>query len=158
MKRKRRKKWQWVYCKLCHDWFEVPPHRLKTVKYCGIKCAQKAKAKLASESRRGSGDGRYVRQSGRRQHRIVAEQKLGRPMTPNEVVHHLDGDGDLGEVGDSVSGYRVVRRDDEADLVIEAVFENMDIKKEVFGKLDKKRIRLDITQWQASNSAFLSTL
>ena len=26
---------------------------------------------------------------------------------------------DLGEVGDSVSGYRVVRRDDEADLVIE---------------------------------------
>ncbi|WP_418889826.1 hypothetical protein, partial [Pseudomonas putida] len=26
------------------------------------------------------------------------------------------------------------------------------------GKLDKKRIRQDILQWQASNSTFLSTL
>jgi len=33
-----------------------------------------------------------------------------------------------------------------------------DIPKTSVGKLDKKRIRLDISQWQASNSAFLSTL
>ncbi|MEF9899214.1 MAG: fatty acid--CoA ligase [Pseudomonas sp.] len=33
-----------------------------------------------------------------------------------------------------------------------------EIPKTSVGKLDKKRIRLDITQWQASNSTFLSTL
>ncbi|MDR0277007.1 MAG: fatty acid--CoA ligase [Paucimonas sp.] len=33
-----------------------------------------------------------------------------------------------------------------------------EIPKTSVGKLDKKRIRLDITEWQASNSAFLSTL
>ncbi|MFD2642430.1 fatty acid--CoA ligase [Pseudomonas japonica] len=33
-----------------------------------------------------------------------------------------------------------------------------EIPKTSVGKLDKKRIRVDITQWQASNSAFLSTL
>ncbi|CAG8868025.1 Long-chain-fatty-acid--CoA ligase [Pseudomonas fluorescens] len=33
-----------------------------------------------------------------------------------------------------------------------------EIPKTSVGKLDKKRIRLDISQWQASNSAFLSTL
>jgi len=33
-----------------------------------------------------------------------------------------------------------------------------EIPKTSVGKLDKKRIRLDISQWQASNSTFLSTL
>lgn len=33
-----------------------------------------------------------------------------------------------------------------------------EIPKTSVGKLDKKRIRVDISQWQASNSAFLSTL
>ena len=33
-----------------------------------------------------------------------------------------------------------------------------EIPKTSVGKLDKKRIRLDITEWQANNSPFLSTL
>jgi fatty-acyl-CoA synthase len=33
-----------------------------------------------------------------------------------------------------------------------------DIPKTSVGKLDKKRIRLDIAQWQAAGSTFLSTL
>ena len=32
------------------------------------------------------------------------------------------------------------------------------IPKTSVGKLDKKRIRLDITEWQTNNSTFLSTL
>ena len=33
----------------------------------------------------------YEKTHGKHTHRIVAEQKIGRPLRPGEIVHHIDG-------------------------------------------------------------------
>jgi len=49
------------------------------------------RAKLRA-ARLGKGEGKtYEKTFGRHTHRVVAEQKLRRPLRPGEIVHHIDG-------------------------------------------------------------------
>lgn len=43
-------------------------------------------ARLGSGAQKG-----YRKKYGRHEHRIVVEEKIGRPLQPGEIVHHIDG-------------------------------------------------------------------
>lgn len=76
---------------------EFTPRRRSKGLYCSRPCANagvsRTSAAKRGEALRGRGAGRtYRKLLGRHEHRVVAEQTLGRPLVCGEVVHHIDGD------------------------------------------------------------------
>ena len=56
------------------------------------RMTDETRAKLR-EAHLGKGDRKtYQKIHGRHVHRVVAEQKIGRPLHSDEIVHHIDGD------------------------------------------------------------------
>jgi len=67
-----------------------------TSQYCSRLCANRGVSKRTAVARgnllRGRGNGRsYRKRNGRHEHRIIAEQIIGRSLSTKEVVHHIDG-------------------------------------------------------------------
>ena len=84
----------------------TPARKRPDQEYCSRPCFlrtqltpehQRTAARAAAQAReciRGTGTkAPYVKEGGRHQHRKVAEEKIGRPLMPGEVVHHRDDDG-----------------------------------------------------------------
>lgn len=103
MKTFKSKKRSNAVCLLCNETYVVETYRLGRTKYCGSTCRQKAAAiasgKVISEKYRGTGTKhKYIKMNGRHMHRVIAEQKIGRPLRKGEVVHHIDGNSKNNEM------------------------------------------------------------
>ena len=72
-------------CLNCKHEFEFKPYRAKTAKWCSVRCR--------TNETTSDGQG-YLRYGGTktRVHRKIMEDHLGRKLTYNEVVHHLNHD------------------------------------------------------------------
>ena len=81
-------------CVLCGKKFTQTRIDSKAI-HCSIKCSSVTNNKITREQRgntmRGRGKGlSYIKRLGTHEHRYYMEKHLGRKLTPNEHVHHLN--------------------------------------------------------------------
>jgi endogenous inhibitor of DNA gyrase (YacG/DUF329 family) len=78
-----------VVCTGCGKTLTRPPSLAKAKRpYCSVACRRITR----SQGTDGYIVVRFPNGSKMREHRYVMEQHLGRPLSPDEIVHHINGD------------------------------------------------------------------
>lgn len=88
-----------ITCECCGKSFYVPKYRAESAKYCSKQCLAKIHLAQFSDYRfkpTGKAPKKYkqicVNGKNVREHRFIMEQHLGRKLTRDEHVHHINGD------------------------------------------------------------------
>jgi hypothetical protein len=81
------------YCEICGEPYH--PYKLTSRTCCrphANALTSRESAQKRSDKLKGRGEGRaYKKLLGRHEHRVIAEEKIGRKLEKGEIVHHIDG-------------------------------------------------------------------
>lgn len=111
-------------CKKCGHFFTGRDKAGVIARYCSRKChfrtinfgehqreAGRAGV-LLQISKRGTGTKGYIKEIGRHQHRIRMEEKIGRKLSGDEIIHHIDGN----KHNNDINNLQIVTRAEHARI------------------------------------------
>lgn len=105
-------------CQFCEKEYKFKPYPSKRFsRFCSRICSNrgiaKESARLRGDIQRGRGEGKtYTKLYGRHMHRVVIEDKIGRKLSSDEIVHHIDGN----KKNNDVSNLQIVTRQEHCKI------------------------------------------
>lgn len=103
------------YCLNCSKFYLASIYKPNS-KYCCKRCqnihSAKESSALRGDLQRGKGNKTYIKFRGQHLHRYTMEQSLGRELTSDEIVHHIDGN----KFNNNIKNLQIVTREEHARI------------------------------------------
>jgi hypothetical protein len=78
-------------CRICQK-LKQRVRRHGDPEYITPEAIRRQSSRIAQKKNRTANENSYLKYFGRHEHRVVAEQMLGRPLEKGEIVHHINAD------------------------------------------------------------------